>query len=166
MIKKGILLVLLVAALRTSGVLPFESSDVAQLVPVQALVVSTANGNVVLDGGQCLGVGRNWDRAWEDLQQSAVGHVFLGTAEHIVLCADAIELLPHVVKNRVLRPAAAVCVCPDSVPKAEDVAAYLSAHPGGVTLQQVRALQLRTGAVKLPRLMQTEGGLRLYGTDR
>lgn len=166
MIKKLILAVALVAALRAGGILPFASSDVAELVPVQALVVSQTGGRVLLDGGECLGVGNDWDSAWQDLQQSAEGHVFLGTADHIVLCGTAVELLPHVVKNKVLRPAASVCVCRDGVPKAADAAAYLSAHPGNVTLQRVRALQLRTGVVHLPNLVHTEGGLRLYGTSR
>lgn len=166
MIKKLVLLVVLVAVLRASGIIPFESSDVAELVPVQALVVSTSNGSVMLDGGECLGIGKDWDSAWEDLHRSAKGHVFLGTAENIILCGNAVELLPHVVRSEVLRPAASICVCPDSVPDAEDAAAYLSAHPGGVTLQQVRNLQRRTGSVELPRLTQTEGGLRVYGADR
>lgn len=165
MIKKLVFLVLLAGVLRTTGLLPFQSSDVAQLVPVQALVISQSGGSVVLDGGQCRGIGTDWDSAWQDLQNSADGHVFLETADHVILCGDAIALLPQVVRSGAFRPAASVCVCPDSVPDAQEAADYLDAHSGGVSLQQVQALQLRTGEIRLPRLRQTEGGLRLDGTQ-
>lgn len=164
MIKKLIILVLAVAALRLTGLLPFESSDVAELVPVQALVISTSGSKIVLDGGQCRGIGTDWDSAWQDLRTGAQGHVFLGTADHVVLCGNAVSLLPQVADDPVLRPAASVCVCPDAVPDADTVAQYLQAHDPGVTLQQVRALRLGEGAVALPILRQTEGGLRLSGT--
>ena len=147
-----------------TGILPFQSSDVAQLVPVQALVISQSGENVVLDGGECRGIGTDWDSAWEDLQNSADGRVFLQTADHVILCGDAIGLLRQVSESGAFRPAASVCVCPDGVPSAQEVAKYLEAHSGGVTLQQVQALQLREGELTLPRLRQTEGGLRLDGT--
>lgn len=162
MIKRLLLLLAAAAVLRVTGLLPFESSDVAQLVPVQALVVSMENGKVVMDGGECLGIGEDWDSAWQDLRQSADGHVFLGTADHVVLCGDAVSLLPQLVGSEAVRPAASVCACPDSVPDADDAAAFLSAHDGGVTLQQIRALQLRPGKMQLPQLVETQGGLRLY----
>ena len=164
MIKKIIFLVVLAGILRVTGLLPFESRDVAQLVPVQALVISQSADNVVLDGGDCRGIGTDWDSAWEDLQNSADGRVFLQTADHVILCGDAVSLLRQVVESGAFRPAASVCVCPDSVPSADEAAAYLQAHHGGVTLQQVQALQLRQGELTLPRLRQTEGGLRLDDT--
>lgn len=164
MIKRVGLLLLLLAVLRATGLLPFQSSDVAQLVPVRALVVSVDGDKLVLDGGQCRGVGHDWDSAWDDLHNSAEGHVFLGTADHVILCGSAIDKLPQVVTSRQLRPAASVCICTDGIPQPDKAANYLDAHDGGVTLQQVRALQLRTGTVRLPRLVMTEGGLRLYGT--
>lgn len=162
MIKKLMVLAVLAAALRISGLLPFQSSDVAELVPVQALVVSMEEGGVVLDGGDCLGVGSDWEAAWEDLRLGAGGHVFLGTVDHVILCGEAVELLPRVLESAVLRPAASVCVSPEGVPNAKLAAEYLAAHDGGITLQQVRALQLRPGQIELPRLVETQEGLRLY----
>ena len=161
MIKKLIFLVILAGILRTTGLLPFRSSDVAELIPVQALVVSQSGSNVVLDGGECRGIGSDWDSAWEDLKESAEGRVFLQTADHVILCGDAVSLLREVVESGAFRPAASVCVSPDFVPEAEEVAAYLDAHSGRTTLQQVQTLQLREGKITLPRLRQTEGGLRL-----
>ena len=166
MIRKFVILAVLVAALRMTGLLPFESSDVSELVPVQALVVSMGDGRVFLDGGGCLGIGANWEEALHDLNQSAEGHVFLGTADHVVLCGEAVSLLQQISKSAVLRPAASVCICPDGVVDAKTAAEYLSAHNGGVTLRQVQALQMRPGKLELPELIQTQGGLRLYAANR
>ena len=162
MIKKTILLVVLAVALRFLGLLPFRSSDVAELVPIQALVISVEDGQIYLDGGDRLGVGADWESAWEDLQNSGKGHVFLGTVDHVIVCGEAISLLPQIVESRILRPAASVCSAQD-VPNAKLAAEYLSAHDGVITLQQLRALRLRPGEVRLPRLVETQGGLRLYG---
>ena len=161
MIKKLIFLVILAGVLRTTGLLPFRSSDVAELIPVQALVVSQSGDNVVLDGGQCRGIGSDWDSAWNDLKESAEGRVFLQTADHVILCGEAVSLLQQVLESGAFRPAASVCVCTDFVPDAEQAAAYLGAHNSKTTLQQVQALRLRGGKLSLPRLRQTEGGLRL-----
>ena len=166
MIKKFVVLAVLAAVLRMTGLLPFQSSDVSELVPVQALVVSVEDGRVYLDGGGCLGVGENWEEALQDLDQSAEGHVFLGTADHVVLCGEAVSLLYRISRSDVLRPAASVCVCPYGVVDAKTAGAYLDAHHSGVTLRQVRALQLRPGELELPELIQTRGGLRLDGAHR
>lgn len=166
MIRKFVILAVLVAVLRTTGLLPFQSSDVAELVPVQALVVSMEDGRVFLDGGGCLGVGADWEEALKDLNESAEGHVFLGTADHVVLCGEAVGLLPQIARSEALRPAASVCACPGGVVDAKSTAAYLAAHDGGVTLRQVQALQLRPGKLALPELIQTQGGLRLYAAHR
>ena len=165
MMKKLVLLAALAAALRLTGLLPFASSDVAELVPVRALVVSVQDGTIVFDGEQCRGMGRTWEQAWEDLEQSANGHVFLGTADHVVLCEDAVEYLSKVVSSRILRPAASICITSGEIPEPKEAADYLDAHDTGVTLQRIKALQLREGNVRLPKLTKTEGGWRLVGAE-
>lgn len=163
--KKRIgILAFLAAVAGMTALLPFESSDVAQLVPVEALVVSMDQGEVVLDGGACQGRGETWDAAWQDLKRGAEGNVFLGTAEQVILTGAAVDLLPQAAWCEELRPAAVICVSPGPAPEPEEAAAYLSAHNGGVTLQQVRAALLQEQPVELPVLVETEGGLRLYGT--
>lgn len=147
-----------------ASVLPFQSSDVAQLVPVETLVVSMDQGEVVLNGGACQGRGATWQEAWSDLQKGAAGTVFLGTAEQVVLTGGAAELLPDAAWCEGLRPAATVCVCPGPAPEPEEAAAYLGAHNGGVTLQSVQAALLAGEAIELPVLINGEGGLRLHGT--
>jgi len=156
--------ILCVALLGLSALLPFERNDVAKLVPVETLVVSVERETIVLDGGECMGRGETWQKAWQDLLQSANGTVFLGTAEQIVLVGTAVNLLPQVVWNEQLRPAAVICVSPGPVPDLKKMTAYLGTHNAGVTLQQVRMALLQEEPVELPVLVETEGGLRLHGT--
>ncbi len=160
--KRVIWFILLAAALRMSGLLPFESHDVAQLVPVEALVVSLDGDMVVLDGGDAQGRGGDWQAALADLEQSADGAVFLSTAGQLVLVGRAVKLLPEIVDSGRIRPAAAVCYAA-AAPDPEDAADYLSAHECQVTVQRLQAAALRGETVTLPWLMETEGGLRLYG---
>jgi len=164
--KNGLKLLLAVAAAAVcSGLLPFERNDVAQLVPVEALVISLENDRIVLDGGKCKGSGETWEQAWEDFYSAAEGSVFLGTAEYVVLSGGAVRLLPEVVRHADLRPAAGVCASLGETPDAKDAAAYLAAHETGVTLQQVRAAYLRETSVALPAVIETKGGWRRYGPD-
>lgn len=165
MIKRLAILAALAAALRLTGLLPFETKDVAALKPVEALVVSMEDGQIVLDGGECQGRGDTWEEALEDLRKGAAGDLFLGTAEQVILCSGTWELLPQMVKNDALRPAAVVCACPSGIVEPEEAAAYLAAHNAGMTLQRVHAALLRGETVKLPVLQETKGGLRLYGAE-
>ena len=154
-----------VAAAALSGLNPFQSHDVAQLLPVQALTVDMENGQVRLDSGAAKGSGKDLDAALADLQQAAEGRVFLQTAEYVVLSPRALRLLPEVVQWQALRPATAICAAESALPDAESAAKYLQAHDPGVTLQQVHGALLRKEPAVLPVLEQTKGGLRLYGTE-
>ena len=163
--KKWICVLLLCGAAVVLGrSMPFARHDVAQLVPVEALVVSLENGTIVLDGGDCRGTGATWEDAWEDLLHGAEGTAFLSTTEYIVLSGGAVNLLPKVAWSEELRPAAAVCTSLGNIPEADKTAKYLSAHPSDVTLNHVRAALLQEERIQLPVLVETGGGLRLYGT--
>ena len=163
--KQVIWLVVLAAVLSLTGLLPFESSDVASLVPVETLTVDMKENQVILNGGECQGRGETWETALEDLRHGAEGTVFLGTAEQVVLSKRAASVLPDVIRSPELRPAAVICVCPDAPPDPEEITPYLSAHDAGTTIQKVQAVMLRGEGIKLPVLVKTEGGLRLYGTE-
>lgn len=163
--KRILLFVLLAAGLRLSGLLPFESHDVATLVPLEALTVSCEQGNIVLDGGACQGSGATFAQALEDLQQGADGAVFLGTAKQVILTGSAIRLLPEVVRSPALRPAAVVVAAHGSPPDPEAASKFLSAHDAGLTIQMVRAAILRDEPVSLPLLKEMKGGFRLYGAS-
>ena len=165
MIKRLFVLVVAAVALRITGLLPFETGDVARLKPVETLVVFAEHGEVVLNWEEGSGRGNDWDAALEDLRQSAEGGLFLKTAEQIVLCGGAETLLQKIVRSEALRPAATVCICYDQTPDPKQVGKYLSAHPSELTLQQIRAAQLRGEPVELPVLTKTKGGWRLDGAN-
>ena len=163
--KRFVLVLVLAAALRISGVLPFHGSDVAELVPLETLTVDWNGRTVILNGGLCSGYGEDWDASLEDLRRGAEGIAFLGTVEQIVLTKNAAHLLPDVIRSEALRPAAVVCVAAGNLPEPEDAAKYLSSHDAGVTIQKVQAAMLRGEGIALPVLKQTEGGLRLIGSE-
>ena len=162
--KAKVLLAVAAAAL-CSAMLPFSRQDVAQLVPIEALVISLDQERIVLDGGKCKGSGSSWEEAWEDFYNAAEGTVFLGTTEYVVLSGGAVKFLQEVAQRSDLRPAAGICAGLGEVAKAEDAAKYLSAHEIGVTLQQIRSAKRRNTRILLPVLVETEGGLRLYGAE-
>ena len=49
------------------------------------------------------------------------------------------------------------------LPEAADAVEFLAAHPGNLTLQRTRAALLYGRQPEVPRLLTTEGGLRLAG---
>ncbi len=163
--KRLMILVLAAAILGLSGLLPFERTDVASLVPVDVLTVDLQRGQAVLKGGEAEGRGKTWEAALEDFRQGANGRVFFDTAGQVILSKDAVRLLPDVIRGEELRPAANICICTGPMPEPKEAAEYLSAHDGGVTIQMVWAAMLKGEGVALPILKETEGGLRLYGSE-
>ena len=145
-----------------SSAMPFQGRDVAQLIPVEALVISMEEGTIILDGGDCCGMGETWEAAWEDLHRGAEGTVFLNTAEYVVLTDTAMQLLETVVWNENLRPAAEIYGAQGVRSDPKEVASYLNGKQTGSTIQQLRSDLVNTHSVKLPLLVKTEGGLRLY----
>jgi len=163
--KRIVLFVLLAAALRMTGLLPFSGSDVAELVPVEALTVDWKRNQVVLKGEDCQGRGEDWEAALEDLRRGGNGKVFLGTTEQVVMSEAAVHLMPDVIRSGDLRPAAVICVCLGTLPEPKEATEYLSSHNAGVTIQKVQASMVKGEGVELPILRHTEGGWRLSGAE-
>ena len=159
--KKLILITAFAIVLKTAGILPFQSSDAADLLPIRALTVDVSAGTVTLDGGEASGQGATLEEALTDLRETAVGTVFLGTVKYVILSPRAADLLGELAAWDALRPAAGVVLASGDLPKADDAADYLAAHDPGLTLQQVRASHLRGEEAALPILEDEEGGLRL-----
>lgn len=159
--KKLIVFTAFAILLKATGLLPFTGSDAAQLLPVRALTVDLSEGEILLDGGEASGRGKTLDEALSDLQATAVGTVFLATAQQVILSPRALSLLPELCRWDALRPAARVLLASGDLPKPEDAADYLESHDSTLTLQQVRAGYLRGETAVLPLLHSEEGGLRL-----
>ena len=150
------------AALFLLKLLPLQGTDVAELLPVRVMLVEAEDGLVrVRCDHDAEGAGKNWELALADLQSSAEGQVFFGTIEHVVLAPSAWYLMPRLAASTELRPAAKLYYGPQELPEAEEAAAFLHAHPGGLTLCQARAALLSGGHIHAPRLVETEGRLLL-----
>lgn len=159
--KKLLIIAAAALLLKATGLLPFSGTDVAQLLPVRALLIDVENGQVFLDGGSAKGSGTTLNAALEDMKQGAEGTVFLATAEQVILSSRALGRLPELSRWDALRPGARVLLADGEVSSVEEAADYLEAHDSGLTLQQVRARLLAGQRVTLPLLHMTQGGFRL-----
>ena len=158
--KKFLLITALALVLKATGLLPFQSADIADLLPLRALTVDVTEDGIALDAGEVSGTGPTLQAALENLHATATGRAFLATVRQVILSDTARELLPKICRWEVLRPAAQVVLCPEVLPEPEEAADYLESHDPGLTLQQVQAAFLRGEPVNLP-ILHTEGGLLL-----
>lgn len=153
----------LLAAAAALGLFSAQGTDAADLQPAQVLLVSASGGTLRLTTDQgSTGFGKTLDEAMADLRAGASGEVFFGTVEHVLVAQSARYLIPQLVASKELRPAARLYLAP-ALPEADAAAQFLAAHPGALTLQQARAALLYGQRPVPPRLLQTEGGLRLAG---
>lgn len=160
--KRTAIWAVIAVGLVLAGILPLETHDPSELLPARVLTIRTEDGWVytACDNG-AEGVGKTFDAALEDMARSAESILFLDTAEHILLHGGARELTAQVVRFQRLRPAAKLYLTGNRMPDAGRCAEFLQAHPGSVTLSEVRAAMLGAGGVTLPRVVETEGRLRL-----
>ena len=153
----------LLAAVAAFGMFPAQGTDAADLLPAQLLLVEASGGTLRLETDQgSVGFGKTLGEAMDDLQAGAKGQVFFGTVEHVVAAQSAAYLLPQLAASNELRPAAKLYLAP-VLPEAADAVEFLAAHPGNLTLQRTRAALLYGRQPEVPRLLTTEGGLRLAG---
>lgn len=164
--KKLLALVLAAVLLKWSGMVPFEPSDVADILLLEAILVTMEEETVKIRADGAEGSGSNWKEAMEDLRHGAEGNILPGMIREIILADSAFSVLPQIVRDEQLRPAAAVYVCPGQMPEPKEAASYLAVHRGKVTISQMQAAVENGEGIRLPILMKTEGGLRLYdGTN-
>lgn len=143
--------VLLIAALGGDS---SAGKDVGKLQPVQSVYMTCQGKSVVIetDTGD-LGKGDTLEAAVEDMKASAVGEVFLETADYLLLSAECVELLPEAMK--LLRPSCSVCLA-DEQPDMQQVGAYLQIHAPRTTL-----IRYRAGERNLQTLLIKEEGMEL-----
>lgn len=133
--------------------LPFRAHDTAKLLPLKTVQAALNGAQIRILSEQGEGRGATWQEAVDDLRKSASGEVFFDTAEQLVLCREAVTLLPQIVQAGTLRPAAQVFRA-ERLSDAETLNDYLNAHGGGVTVGDVAAALARGETLTLP---ETEG---------
>ena len=159
--------ILLAAALVLAvyQLIPFKATDVSKLQPVQTMVISTQDGTVCVSCDEDLtGYGSTLRQAMKDLENSAPGTVFLGTAEQIVVCGDS-NLIRQLTEIKELRPAAQLYLA-DTVPDAEEVTAFLYSHDTDVTLLDLKAAVVYGQSLTVPCLAEEQGRYELAGTKQ
>lgn len=142
-------LIYLGALLLAGALSPFTGTDVAQLQPVEVLMITADRGDVEIttDTGD-LGRGKNLREAFADLQQTSPKKIFMETAEYLLIDRSAESMLPEI--TEFLRPSCAVCFVEGEM-ELGMAAAFLNTHAPRLTLQNYR-----TGDRDLPRLVIKE----------
>lgn len=121
--KKWILMLL---AVLWFAVLPSRGTELGQLHPVSLLAVQTEGKTIqVLTDTMDEGTGETLDAALQNLEDTTPGHIFLDTAENLILTEQTRYLLPQL--KQLLRPGVAVCLAKTQIdPKT--AADYLNTH--------------------------------------
>lgn len=158
--KKALCLVAAVAAAGYLGLLPFEATDVADMIPAQTCFIMKDGKQYTVDvGAGVKAVGDTLKKALAALQEQTAGTVFFGTCEQVVLSGDTEALLSDIACEDAFRPAAGVYTA-DTLPDIDGLSAYLHNHPGGVTISDVQAATAEGTPVQVPRILPAGGGFR------
>lgn len=156
-------LLALAVVLSLFGLSPFQTTDVAHLIPVQTMVITAAETVQVDCGERLTGKGEDLAAALQALKAGAEGTVFLGTAQQIVVCGPP-EIWLQLLQVAELRPAAQLYQT--STPAVADaVTAFLLQHRSPCTLLDLRAAQLYEEKIEVPCLLQGERGYQIVNGD-
>lgn len=87
----------------------------------------------------------------------------MGTVSTVVFADSAVGLIPIVMEEPELRPAARVCVTDDGAEstEVEALTKFLTAHTAGLTLANLRTATAEGESREIPRLYRMDGRYRL-----
>ena len=161
--KKLRFAVLLLAILGALGALPFQGTDVAELIPVRTIFISGSGREYTVDvGAGVRAVGQTVRDALKALREEASGVVFFDTAEQVIVSEAASDAVEEITGLPELRPAAGLWLTPAEALDPEAAADYLAAHPGDLTIMEVRTELLSGIRPQIPGLLPADGGFRVY----
>lgn len=152
--KKWLIYAVALVAVALLGMGGRRGEDVSRLHPVQLLVADYQNEKVTLttDAGY-VGTGKNVQSALEDMMRSAPCHIFIDTADYLLVRKNAVHLINQF--GETLRPSCAVCILSGSV-EPGNAAQFLQYHVPKVTMGKYEA-----GERTLPQLVSLEGRMEL-----
>lgn len=127
-------LAVMAGILTVMALLPHGGTEIGELKPVEVLYV-TKPGYIEIetDTGE-RGIGRTLEKALADLEETTVGHLYLNTAEYLLVAENALELVPEM--KAYLRPSVQQYLARGKI-ELDQAGAYLKAHPAkdeGLTL--------------------------------
>ena len=98
--KRICIFFLALAGLAYFGLLPFRAHDVAQLLPVETVIVTRDGGQYCVDiGAGVRAVGRTLSEALDRLQEQVSGVLFFQTAEQVIVTEAAADAIPAVAEQ-------------------------------------------------------------------
>lgn len=129
-------------------------TDVSQMQPVQSVRIAQFNRYITVETDTgAWGMGGDLDAALEHMNASAPAHIFLDTAEYLVIAPELVFLLPDL-EDR-LRPSCCVCL-EEGQPDMTRVGQFLQIHTPEITMNDYLA-----GVTDLPTLLTTKEGMQL-----
>ena len=142
-------ILLYIVLLITPWIVPVESANVGELLPVEVVCVSVSKDfvSVRTDTGD-YGAGTAIGEAFEDLQKTAPGVIYLDTAAYLLLEPGAEGVLMEL--KDYLKPDTKVCAAEANI-KIDGIATYLAVHHPGIRLKTAEKVG------QLPLLTEKDG---------
>lgn len=131
-------LMLYIALLTAALAVPVQKTDVGKLIPVEAVFLYTEDNQIALetDTGD-KGSGETVKEAAEDLHESAAGHLYLDTADYLLVEESAAERLVEIAPY--LKRTVRVCEAEQGIDLAQ-VSEYLRTHrPNSILERSVQS---------------------------
>lgn len=140
-------LLVLAVTLPLSG----RGMDVGRLQPVEVVYLDKQDDVICIetDTGDA-GYGKTIEEAFDDLEETAKGVIYLDTASFLLVSETARELTKEI--SGKLKDDTGICICPEK-PDLQEAAVFLNAHPP--------LSKLRDSGSETAKLMQENGRLRL-----
>ena len=127
-------IVVYILSLAAAMMVPLEGTDVGKLQPVELVQIYKEGDFVVIvtdtgDSGQGHGV----EAAFEDLEETTAGIIFLDTADYLLVSASAIGEVPAL--QNYLKSGVRVCKAEKGIDLVQ-AAEFLKVHPPRVKLKE------------------------------
>ena len=160
--KKLCIVVLILAGLGYIGLLPFQAHDVAELLPVETVIVTKAGDRYRVDiGAGVRALGSTLAEALDHLKEQVSGFVFFQTAEQVIVQEDAADAVVEAEQESRFRPSAGLYRTDAQDLDAHAVSRYLQTRHTAMTLGEALAESLQGQSPQLPKLVETGGGYRV-----
>ena len=136
------------------GILPFRGTDVGKLLPVETVRLTKQDDKILLETDTAgYGIGNDIQSALENLKATAMGNVFLDTADYLIVTPGGEDLLLEL--YAFLRPNCSICIQLGNAEVAK-ITEFLENHEPELTLQEYRG-----GLKKIPVMMIVEERMEL-----
>lgn len=137
-----------------AAAIPQKRLDVGKLLPVELIYIDEKDAEIIIrtDTGDT-GEGATLDKAFNNLEETAKGVIYLDTAIYLLVSEDG---LPHMKELwKYVKKEIKVCRCNSEV-DLKEAATYLSVHDPKITLKMTLS-----GKTKLPELKVEKSGMKL-----